>query len=215
MAKTKNIAEKEFGKKHFRVTIFGSARIKKGDEIYKQAYELSKEIGKQGFDIVTGGGPGLMEAANSGHMAGDKDNKSSSIGITIELPFEASSNPHLEVEKHFQKFSGRLDQFMAISNAIILFSGGIGSCLELFYTWQLTQVKHINSLPIILMGDMWKDLLKWMRSWPLKKGYMSESDFNNICIATDTAQALRIIMETNNIYMEAGDKYSINFNKYK
>ncbi len=89
----------------FRVTIFGSARLKPEDEIYQMVFDLAKEIGKKGFDIVTGGGPGLMEAANAGHAAGDKEEKADNIGLTIQLPWEAHGNKHLELKKHFNKFS--------------------------------------------------------------------------------------------------------------
>ena len=90
-----------------------------------------------------------MEAANAGHAEGDKDEKADNIGLTIQLPWEAHGNKHLELKKHFNKFSGRLDHFMALSRAVIVAPGGIGTCLEFFYALQLVQVKHIKPVPII------------------------------------------------------------------
>lgn len=125
----------EFGRKHFRVAIFGSARIKKGDPIYELVYTLAKMISKSGMDIVTGGGPGLMNAASEGHHAGQKGNKLHSIGLRINLPKEDKQATHLDVKKEFHRFSNRLDNFMRLSNIVVVASGGVGTLLELFYTW--------------------------------------------------------------------------------
>ncbi len=179
---------------HFRVAIFGSARIKKNDVNYKQIFELAKEIGKNDIDIVTGGGPGIMEAANAGHEKGSTENKSHSIGLNIFLSHEQHPNKHIDVKLDFSNFSERLLTFMKLSNAVVVAPGGIGTCLELFFTWQLTQVGHIDKMPIILLGDMWLDLLKWIKSEVLKSGYMSESDLDNIYIVENNKQAMDIIL---------------------
>jgi uncharacterized protein (TIGR00730 family) len=162
----------------YRVCIFGSARLKQDTELYKLVYELAHELSSQGVDIVTGGGPGLMEAANKGAKDGGKASRS--IGLPIELPFESDSNEHMDVERQHRKFSSRLDEFMRISHAVIVTPGGIGTLLELFYTWQLIQVNHIKPRPIILLGkdDMWKDLLAWLEKWPVKQELMSVGDFS-------------------------------------
>ena len=100
-------------KKHFRVAIFGSARIKPNDPRYKQIYSLAKRIASAGFDVVTGGGPGIMEAANKGHREGRKKGKHvHSFGLNIMLPMEQSANKHLDIKKDFKRFSERLDYFM-------------------------------------------------------------------------------------------------------
>tara|TARA_B100001996_G_scaffold355781_1_gene318646 strand:+ start:1366 stop:2034 length:669 start_codon:yes stop_codon:yes gene_type:complete len=168
----------EIGSDYFRVSIFGSARIKPETHEYKQVYELAKKLVKNKVDIVTGGGPGLMEAANLG--AKDVKSKSKSFGLHIDLPFETSPNEHLDITYHHKRFSSRLDEFMRISHAVIVTPGGIGTVLELLYTWQLIQVNHISKRPVILLGDMWNGLIEWMKSEPLKKRLMDGSDFDHI-----------------------------------
>ncbi|MDX9970720.1 MAG: LOG family protein [Candidatus Gracilibacteria bacterium] len=176
----------------FRVSIFGSARIKPDDKIYKQIFELAKHLGKEEIDLITGGGPGLMQAANDGHMAGDKNHKACSVGLTIRLPHEAK-NPILEVRKHFEKFSHRLDTFMALSHLVVVTPGGIGTILELFYTLQLIQVKHINKIPIILVGKMWKTLLRWLKRQPLRMKLLDEKDLDHVIYAKNNRAAIRLI----------------------
>jgi hypothetical protein len=201
---------------NFRISIFGSARTKKNEKTYKQVYEFAKEMGKNGIDVVTGGGPGVMEAASSGHEAGDTSNKAQSIGFTIELPFEAESNEYLEVEQHFMHFSSRLDHFMAISHAVVIMPGGIGTNLELFYTWQLTQVKHINKIPIILVGEMWEKLIDWMKEYQLKPGLISPQDMDNVYIAKNNKEAIKIILDKYDEYKKMGEgSLAKNLEKYK
>lgn len=195
MPHQKHSVESELKRHDFRVSIFGSARTQPEDELYKQVYDLAKEIGQAGFDMVTGGGPGMMEAANAGHTAGDPNHHADNIGLTIQLPWEAEENRHLEIKKHFTKFSGRLDTFMALSSAIVVTPGGIGTCLELFYTWQLVQVKHICPIPIILLGDMWEKLIDWVKKYPLKNGLISPGDMDQIKIAKNNKQAIAFILE--------------------
>ena len=169
-------------KRHFRVAIFGSARIKKGDSTYNLVYTLARMIAAQGIDVVTGGGPGLMNAVSKGHHAGRKGNNTHSIGLTIKLPKEQKKGYHLDIVEDFNKFSNRLDAFMQLSNAVVVAPGGIGTLLELFYSWQLVQVKHMCDIPIILLGNEWKGLIKWIRKSPFKKNLLDEKDFENIFI---------------------------------
>ncbi len=195
--KTKKITiRQELKKNDFRVTIFGSARIKPTDQQYKDVYQLAKMIADHDFDIVTGGGPGMMEAANAGHNSGDGDHDSDNIGLTIQLPWESEENKHLEIKKHFSKFSGRLDTFMALSSVVVVTPGGIGTCLELFYTWQLIQVKHINPIPIILIGNMWKTLIDWVKKYPLAQNLISPEDMDCIHIVKNNKEAMKIILAT-------------------
>src|SRR3990167_4061590 len=119
-------------KEHFRVAIFGSARVNQKDENYRLVFQLAKLLGSEGIDIVTGGGPGTMEAANAGH----KLDISHSYGLLIKLPREQRANAHLDVKKEFTKFSERLHEFMKLSNAVVVAPGGIGTTLEFFYTLQ-------------------------------------------------------------------------------
>ncbi len=200
MTKKKNIKKRTvkdaLGKEEFRVAIFGSARIKETDRIYKNVFDLAKSIGEKNHHLVTGGGPGLMEAANAGHEAGDPQNTSDNIGLLIELPWESKGNPHLEIKKEFNKFSDRLDTFMALSNVMVVVPGGIGTLLELAYSWQLIQVKHINPIPIILIGEIWKSLIDWVKKYPLKMGLICPEDLDCIHIVKNNKEAMKIIEKT-------------------
>ena len=181
----------EIGSDYYRVSIFGSARIKKNTNKYNQVYELAKKLAQNKADIVTGGGPGLMEAANVGAKEGSSDSKS--FGLHIDLPFETTPNEHLDVTFHHKKFSSRLDEFMRISNAVVVTPGGIGTILELLYTWQLIQVDHITPRPIILLGDMWGGLVNWMKAEPLKRNLINESDFDNITTIQNINEVIPIL----------------------
>jgi len=194
--------KKELKTKSFRVAIFGSARTKPDDELYQQVYGLAKEIGEHHFDVVTGGGPGMMEAANAGHHAGDPDNESDSIGLTIQLPWEAEGNKHLELRKHFKKFSYRLDTFMDLSHVVVVTPGGIGTCLELFYTWQLIQVKHIKPIKIIVIGEMWEKLIEWVKDYPLASGLISPKDMDCVHIVHSNEEAMELIKDSHEEFMK-------------
>ena len=181
----------EIGTDYYRVSIFGSARIKPNTEEYMEVYDLAKKLSKNNADIVTGGGPGLMEAANAG--AKDGSSKSKSFGLHVDLPFETTPNEHLDITYHHKRFSSRLDEFMRISHAVIVTPGGIGTILELLYTWQLIQVSHISERPIILVGKMWAGLLEWMKSEPLNKQLIDKSDFNNIKIVQNVDEVIILL----------------------
>ena len=169
----------------YRVCIFGSARIGTDSKVYAQVEELAEALAKRGADIVTGGGPGLMEAANKGARAGSSG--AWSIGLPIDLPFENDANSHLDVKSQHRRFSSRLDEFMRISHAVVLVPGGIGTLLELFYTWQLIQVEHIKPRPVLLLGPpkMWDEFLTWMKDWPLAMEMMSQKDFEKLHVVSD------------------------------
>jgi len=200
---------------HFRVAIFGSARIKPNDPRYNQIYSLARMIAAEGMDVVTGGGPGLMEAANKGHREGRKSKKVHSFGLNIALPFEQKANKHLDIHREFDRFSQRLDYFMNLSNIVVVAPGGIGTCLELMYTWQLIQVEHTCNIPIILLGEMWEPLIKWFEEWPLRKKLMDESDMMPIFLARHCREAIKIIRKANHDFAERGPGYCWNYRKYK
>lgn len=202
--KEEKIMRKELAQKDFRVAIFGSARIKENDKFYKQVFELAADIGRHGFDIVTGGGPGLMEAANAGHTLGDPNKLSDNIGLPIRLPWENRANKHLEIKRHFNKFSDRLDTFVALSSAIVVVPGGIGTCLELFYIWQLIQVRHIPPMPIILVGKMWEEMLKWVREYPIKQGLVSKEEDDWVYVAKNNKEAMEIILKAHKQFIKHG-----------
>ncbi len=207
--------DKVYEEKHFRVAIFGSARIKKGDPNYKLIFNLAKMISSAGMDIVTGGGPGLMTAASEGHHAGRKGKNIHSIGLKINLPKEDIEATHLDIKKEFNRFSSRLDNFMRLSHAVVVAPGGVGTLLELIYTWQLMQVKHICNIPIILLGDMWVDLLHWVKNWPLKYGFLETEDVALLFIAKDCEDAFKIIKRAYKGYREGDVKFCLNYKMYR
>ena len=182
----------DMGTEFYRVSIFGSARIKPDTKEYKGVYTLAKELAENGADIVTGGGPGLMEAANAGVKKGSSS-KSKSFGIRIDLPFEATPNEHLDIKFYHKRFSSRLDEFMRISHAVVVTPGGIGTLLELLYTWQLIQVNHISSRPIILVGDMWNGFFDWIKSEPLKAQLLDKADLDNIIIVKNVHEVTKLL----------------------
>lgn len=208
---------KEIDVEHFRVAIFGSARIKPNDPRYKQVYSLAMKIAKEGLDVVTGGGPGIMEAANKGHKEGRKGagNGSHSFGLNIILPKEQMANKHLDIKKEFQRFSQRLDYFMYLSNVVVVAPGGVGTLLEFAYTWQLIQVKQICSIPIIFMGEMWPPLVKWIEKWPLKKKFVDKEDLHPFFLAKDCSEAMEIIRMAYKEYEKGSKDFCSNFQKYK
>ena len=182
----------DMGTEFYRVSIFGSARIKPDTKEYKGVYTLAKELAENGADIVTGGGPGLMEAANAGVKEGSSS-KSKSFGIRIDLPFEATPNEHLDIKFYHKRFSSRLDEFMRISHAVVVTPGGIGTLLELLYTWQLIQVDHISARPIILVGDMWNGFFDWIKSEPLKAQLLDKADLDNIIIVKNVHEVTKLL----------------------
>lgn len=200
---------------HFRVAIFGSARIQTNDPLYNQVYRLARMIAAEGMDIVTGGGPGLMEAANKGHKEGRKSDDVHSMGLNILLPNEQSANKHLDIKTDFERFSDRLDNFMTLSNIVVVAPGGIGTVLELMYTWQLQQVNHTCSSPIILLGKMWKPYIKWIEEWPLKNKLMSQSDMHPIFLADHCRETMKIIKKVYKDFKKGGPEYCLNYQKYK
>lgn len=179
----------------YRVTIFGSARIGTDSEIYKQVEDLAELLAHNGVDIVTGGGPGLMEAANKGAKKGSQKGASWSIGLPIELPFESDANSHLDVKSQHKRFSSRLDEFMRISHAVVVVPGGIGTLLEFFYTWQLMQVNHIKPRPVFLLADddTWSSFIDWLRAYPLKNKLMSASDFDLIRVVSTVDEVVKAL----------------------
>ncbi len=137
-----------------------------------------------------------MEAANKGHKDGRGKKDIHSFGLNILLPKEQQANQHLDVKKDFERFSERLDYFMHLSNVFVVAPGGVGTLLEFFYTWQLVQVKHICNIPIILLGDMWPELIEWLEKWPFKKKFLSQEDLNALFLADHCKEAMDVIRLT-------------------
>jgi uncharacterized protein (TIGR00730 family) len=157
-------------RQNYRVTIFGSARLKRGTPAYDGVKKLAAELTAMGCDILTGGGPGLMEAANEGAHSVDSRGLRRSIGINIELPFEQEINPFVTQAFTHRTFFSRLHHFMIASDAFVVMPGGIGSLLELALVWQLLQVRNLYNTPLILVGKMWSGLIDWARTTMLLEG---------------------------------------------
>src|SRR5436190_2176537 len=137
-------------RERYRVTIFGSARVKPGTFGYDEVKRLANVLAGMGCDIITGGGPGLMQAANEGAAAAGAPERDRSVGIRVELPFEQEFNPFIEQAFEHKTFFTRLHQFVLMSDAFVVTPGGIGTVLELMLVWQLLQVKHLHETPLIL-----------------------------------------------------------------
>jgi uncharacterized protein (TIGR00730 family) len=146
----------------YRVTIFGSARAKPGTFAYEETKHAAVGLAKLGCDIITGGGPGLMRAANEG--AAQLSGEAQSIGIRVDLPFEQEVNDFVSKVYQHRTFFTRLHQFVLASDAYIVAPGGIGTVLEMMMIWQLLQVHHLQEKPLILVGGMWPGLISWART---------------------------------------------------
>jgi uncharacterized protein (TIGR00730 family) len=145
----------------YRVAIFGSARAQPGSFVYDEVKRVAEAFSAMGCDIVTGGGPGLMQAANEGaSLAGT----SGSMGIRVDLPFEQDVNPFVEQAFEHETFFTRLHHFVIASDAFVVVPGGIGTVLETLMIWQLLQVRHVENVPLILVGKMWKNLVEWAKA---------------------------------------------------
>ena len=215
MEKKMRTIKEELEEGGFRVAIFGSARIEEGDPRYKQIKSLAGMLGERGIDVVTGGGPGMMKAATEGHNEKNKNKKSHAIGLSIKLPKEQKINPNLDIVKTFDRFSNRLDNFMLLSNVIVVAPGGVGTLLEFFYAWQLVQVKQVCNIPIILLGRQWPDLIKWLENYPLKSKFFEKKDLNLLFLAKDSKDAIKMIDKAYEEFKKGDKNYCLNYKKYK
>lgn len=157
------------------VTIYGSARIKVGDELYAETEEIARRLGRLGFSIITGGGPGVMEAANKGACeAGVK-----SIGLNIELPEEQALNPYTTKSITFHHFFARKVMLVKYATAFVIMPGGMGTLDELTEVLTLMQTQKIKPFPVVLFNsEFWGGFLEWLRTCSLVKGFVSEDDFD-------------------------------------
>jgi len=180
------------------VSMFGSARTKQGSKWYNEARKFAKLIAREGFGVITGGGPGIMAAAN--HGAQEVSGKS--IGIGIELPFESGMNRYVDMGIECRYFFTRKVMFLKYSQAFTVFPGGLGTLDELFEAITLAQCGHNVKYPIVLVGkNYWSGLIDWLRDTVLESNKMSPSDFDLFRIV-DSAEAARDkIMEFHNKHM--------------
>jgi uncharacterized protein (TIGR00730 family) len=174
------------------VAIFGSARTKEDSPSYEAAIETAHLLSKAGFGIITGGGPGIMEAANKGAQEGGNY----SIGCNIELPFEQSSNAYLDISLDFSYFFVRKTMFVKYSHAFIIFPGGFGTMDELFEALTLIQTKKVKHFPVILFGShYWGGLISWLREHMLASGMISPADIDLLCCADSPEEISRLVID--------------------
>jgi uncharacterized protein (TIGR00730 family) len=175
------------------VSIFGSARVAEEHKDYKAAYELSYLLGAAGFEIITGGGPGIMEAANRG----GKDAEAVSIGCNIELPMEQLPNIYQNRSISFKYFFVRKTMFIKYSNAYVIFPGGFGTMDELFEALTLIQTRKIRNFPVVLFGSQyWRGLLAWLTSTMLNEKMISPEDLGLIHLTDSPRDAVDFIIKT-------------------
>jgi len=181
----------------YRVTIFGSARAQPGTLAYTETRRVARALTEMGCDIITGGGPGLMQAANEGAREANATDHDKSIGIRISLPFEQGINPFVEQAYEHETFFTRLHHFVLASDAFIVAPGGIGTVLEAMMIWQLLQVRHLEGTPFLMVGRMWPGLVDWAREAMLSSD-MPFADPEDLelpqCLAT-ADEAIAVISE--------------------
>ena len=174
------------------VTVFGSARIGEDDPVYAQARELGRLLADAGFAVVTGGGPGVMEAANRGAQEAG----GTSVGFNIELPHEQRANAFLDIELTFRHFYARKTMLVKAAEALVLFPGGFGTLDELFEVLVLIQTDKILDFPVILVGSgHWEGLLGWMHNPVLEHGLVSSEDLEHLRLSDESTDVVRIIDE--------------------
>ena len=190
----------------YRVTIFGSARVGTDQSAYTEVKRLAAAIASMGCDVLTGGGPGMMQAANEGAAEADPEDRVRSVGIRIQLPFEQGANPYVEKEYEHQTFFTRLHHFVIASDAFIVTPGGIGTVLEAMMVWQLLQVGHLKDTPLILAGDMWKGLIGWMEEAMLgsQPQLINPEDLHIAQVASTCDEAIEILRARHDAWLAAG-----------
>ncbi len=174
------------------VSIFGSARTKPDNPYYQLAEEIAYKLTQDGYGIITGGGPGIMEAANKGAQKG----KGKSVGLNIELPHEQSANPHIDMDKliTFDYFFVRKVMFMKYAQGFVVLPGGFGTMDELFEAITLIQTKKIARFPIILVGHKyWDGLMDWVKTTLLTEGMISETDLDLFKVVDSAEEAVKAI----------------------
>ncbi len=174
------------------VSIFGSARTKENEKYYQLAVSIAKTISEAGYGVITGGGPGIMEAGNKGaHLSGG-----TSVGLNIDLPFEQHDNPYIDNDKSldFDYFFVRKVMFVKYSQGFVVMPGGFGTLDELFEAITLIQTHKIEKFPIILVGsDFWKGLFDWIKNAMLSAGNISPQDLDLIQLADTENEVIEII----------------------
>ncbi len=172
------------------VSMFGSARVKPEDPLYKKTEQLSKELSEAGFSVITGGGPGLMEAGNKGAF----ENGGESIGLHIHLPMEQHNNPYMNIRSEFRYFFIRKLMFIKYAMAYVAMPGGYGTLDELAEALVLIQTHRIKPFPIVLFGtEFWSGLIDWFKDQLVTNGFCDEEDLDLFIVTDDTAEVVNHI----------------------
>ncbi len=172
------------------VSMFGSARVRPGDPDYEKAVEIARKLAQAGYNIITGGGPGIMEAGNKGAREGG----AKSVGLNIELPMEQEGNPYADVQVKFKYFFVRKVMFVKYAQAYVGMPGGFGTLDEVFEALTLMQTKRIKPFPVILVGsDYWNGLLQWIRDTLLARHLISPDDPDLVTVVDEPDEVVRLI----------------------
>jgi len=173
------------------VTIFGSARVGHDHPAYVAALETGRQFGERGWAVITGGGGGVMEAANRGA----RDSGGQSVGFNIELPHEQRPNDYLDIEYTFTHFYARKVCFVKPSEGFVIFPGGFGTLDEMYEALVLIQTGKVRHFPVVLVGsDYWRDLLAWVRDEPLRDGMISPDDVELLSVTDDPTEAVETVI---------------------
>ncbi|MBK8468750.1 MAG: TIGR00730 family Rossman fold protein [Candidatus Phosphoribacter sp.] len=174
------------------VSVFGSARLGEGDPAYELGRRVGRALVEAGYAVITGGGPGLMEAANRGALEAG----GTSVGLGIELPFETGLNEYVDLGVNFRYFFARKTMFVKYAEGFVVLPGGLGTLDELFEALTLAQTGKITTFPIVLLGTAyWAGLLDWMRDTAVRHGTMGIGDVERILVTDDVDEAVRYILQ--------------------
>ena len=183
------------------VSIFGSARIREDSEVYRGAREVGKRFGEAGWAVITGGGPGVMEAANRGC----KDGGGLSVGFNIDLPHEQGVNPYCDIEMTFKHFYARKTMFVKAAEGFVIFPGGFGTQDELWEALTLIQTGKIGMFPVVLIdSDYWGELLDWLRAEMLEDGLISPEDVELLHLTDSPREAVELVVSHYDLRLAEG-----------
>ena len=183
------------------VAVFGSARTLPDDPVYKAAQETGALLARAGFAVITGGGPGIMEAANRGALEAG----GTSVGCNIELPHEQKSNDYLTLSLKFKYFFVRKMMFVKYTNAFIIFPGGLGTLDELFEALTLIQTRKIQNFPVVLYGsEYWAGMMEWLKGPMLHERKIIEEDFRRLHLTDSPAEIVEIVSQSKNALEPVG-----------
>ncbi len=172
------------------VAVFGSARLRQDDPAYTMGVEVGRRLAEAGYAVITGGGPGAMEAANKGAY----EAKGTSVGLGIELPFETGLNDYVDLGINFRYFFARKVKFLKYSKGFVVMPGGLGTLDELFEALTLAQTQKVTEFPVVLMGaSYWRGLLDWLRDTVLERGMIGPADLERLVVTDDPEAAVKAI----------------------